>query len=126
MLKDDFARNFHLKPSRILHRIEPTDSLNDLLVDGNFISYKTKKILLIDGNISFDQDIDKPDIDLVVISNNPRIKLYGISKALHIGKIVFDGSVPSWKVLQWKKECDTLHIPYHDVNEKGAFVMNLR
>ena len=53
LLKDDFARNFHLKPSRILHRIEPADSINDLLIDGNFISYKTKKILLIDGNISF-------------------------------------------------------------------------
>ena len=126
LIKDDFARNFHLKPSRILHRIEPADSINDLIIDKNFISYKEKKILLIDGNINFEQPVDKPDIDLIVISNNPRIKLDGISRSFHIGKIVFDGSVPSWKVLQWKKECDTLHIPYHDVNEKGAFVMNLR
>jgi len=44
--------------------------------------------------------------------------------ALDIRQVVFDGSVPIWKINYWKKECDSLHIPYHDVNKKGAFVMN--
>ena len=39
--------------------------------------------------------------------------------------MVFDGSVPAAKLKYWKKDCDSLHIPYHDVSEKGAFVMNL-
>ena len=49
-----------------------------------------------------------------------------IGQALHIKQVVFDGSVPAWKVQQWKLICDSLQIPSHDVNEKGAFVMNLR
>ncbi|MCW3119864.1 MAG: ComEC family competence protein, partial [Chitinophagaceae bacterium] len=40
--------------------------------------------------------------------------------------VVFDGSVPSRKAAYWKKDCDSLHIPWYDVNEKGAFVMSLR
>ena len=43
----------------------------------------------------------------------------------NIKQVVFDGSVPFWKLPYWKKDCDSLHIPYHDVSEKGAFVMNL-
>lgn len=27
--------------------------------------------------------------------------------------------------LLWKRDCETLHIPFHDVADKGAFVMNL-
>ena len=126
LLQDDFARNFHLKPSRIFHRIEPAETISGLAINGKYISYYAKRILLIDNQITFEQQKERPEIDLIVVSNNSRINLDEFSHALHIRMIVFDGSVPSWKVIQWKKDCDTLHIPYHDVNEKGAFVMNFR
>jgi competence protein ComEC len=45
--------------------------------------------------------------------------------SLNIRQVVIDGSVPSWKARYWKKDCDSLGIPYHDVSIQGAFVMNL-
>lgn len=126
LLADDFARNFHLKPSRVLHRINPADTLMSLFRSGKVITFHSKKILLIDEKVFFQQVSDKPEVDLLVISKNPNIQLALIGQALHIKQVVFDGSVPAWKVQQWKLICDSLQIPSHDVNEKGAFVMNLR
>ena len=48
-----------------------------------------------------------------------------LSAALTIRQVVFDGSVPPWKTVYWKKDCDSLQIPYYDVTAKGAFVMKL-
>lgn len=126
LLEDDFLRNFHLKPSRVLHRIEPVSTVNNLLQQDNYFVFRKKKILLLDKNISYSPSEEKTIIDLLIISRNPKIYISALTNSMIIRQIVFDGSAPSWKMNFWKKDCDSLHIPYHDVNEKGAFVMNLR
>lgn len=126
LLEDDFSRNFHLKPSRILHRIEPAVSVNSLWQKENLFMYANKKIMLIDKETYFSGQPEKHTIDLLVLSKNPKIYISRLSEFFKIHKIVFDGSVPQWKMNYWKKDCDSLQIPYHDVNEKGAFVMSLR
>jgi len=125
LLANDFARNFHLKPSRVLYRIKDADTLNDFLACKNYISYKNRYILLLDETISFTPQVNKPVIDLVVISKNPKLYIPKLAGSLDIKQVVFDGSVPAWKTKYWKKDCDSLRIPWHDVSIKGAFVMNL-
>ena len=125
LLANDFARNFHLKPSRVLYRIKDADTLNDFLGYKNYISYKKRYILLLDETISFTPQVNKPIIDLVVISKNPKLYIAKLAGSLDIKQVVFDGSVPAWKTKYWKKDCDSLRIPWHDVSIKGAFVMNL-
>jgi competence protein ComEC len=49
-----------------------------------------------------------------------------LAETFSVKQVVFDGSCPAWKINYWKKDCDSLHIPWHDVSVKGAFVMNLR
>jgi competence protein ComEC len=124
LLADDFIRNFHLKPSRILFRITPSDSLSNFWRDNNYIHFKNEKILLLDSSVSFQPTDKKPVIDLLVISKNPRLFITKLANALNIKQVVFDGSVPPWKTTYWKKDCDSLHIPWYDVTMKGAFVMN--
>ena len=125
LLADDFIRNFHLKPARTLYRITPSPTLKESDTCENYINYNGKHILLLDESVLFINQLDKPIIDLLVISKNPKIYMSRLAAALNIKQVVFDGSVPVWKTNYWKKDCDSLHIPYHDVNEKGAFVMNL-
>ena len=45
LLADDFIRNFHIKPSRVLHRIEPAIKFDNYKQQENLISLKNKKIL---------------------------------------------------------------------------------
>src|SRR6188768_2651209 len=47
LLSDDFIRNFHIKPSRVLHRIEPAINFENYQHQGNLTSYNNKKILSI-------------------------------------------------------------------------------
>ena len=125
VLTDDFITDFHLKPSRIFHRIEPADQLHDLVRQENFMQFGPKKILFIDKNYEFGSVNRKIPIDLVVVSKNPKLYFSSLSRLFDIRQVVFDGSVPTWKLKYWMKDCDSLSIPYHDVTTKGAFVMNL-
>jgi competence protein ComEC len=126
LIKEGFARNFHLRPARVFYRISEEHPLPGFERQNNFIQFMNKKIFIIDSSISFLKTENKPNIDLVIISKNPKLYIDRLSQTLNIKQIVFDGSVPAWKVKYWKKDCDSFNIPHHDVNKKGAFVMNLR
>jgi competence protein ComEC len=125
LLTDDFTRNFHLKPSRIQHRLEPAAGVHDVNIGDQYASYRNRKIMMIDTSAFFSASDSKQDIDLLIISKNPKLYISRLSHTFNIKQVVFDGSVSAWKLIYWKKDCDSLHIPYHDVSEKGAFVMNL-
>ena len=126
LLSKDFARNFHLKPSRVLYRITDIDSLANLFINENYLSYHGKHILLLDETISFLPEQTKHLVDLLVISKNPKVYMKNLAATLDIKQVVFDGSVPAWKSKYWKKDCDSLKIPWHDVTMNGAFEMSLR
>jgi competence protein ComEC len=85
-----------------------------------------KRISIIDHSLFFEQNGLQPELDVVILSRNPRIYIKDICKAFRVKQIVIDGSVPPWKARLWKRDCDSLHLPCYDVGEKGAFVMNLR
>jgi competence protein ComEC len=126
LLQDAFLRNFHLKPSRILYRVPVTSQLNNTSGENNYFVFGSKRIMLISNSAYFSESEKKQPIDLLVISKNPKINMIRLAHSFDIKQVVFDGSVPGWKIKSWKKDCDTLGIPAYDVNEKGAFVMNLR
>ena len=125
LLSDDFIRNFHIKPSRVLHRIEPAINFENYQQQENLIIYNSKKILTIRETKYFSPLDEKIPVDLLLISGNPKLYFNKLAETFSIKQVVFDGSCPAWKINYWKKDCDLLHISYHDVNEKGAFVMNL-
>lgn len=123
--KEGFARNFHLKPARTLFRI-PIKTDNVVNIPDTCFVFSNKRVLLLGSSIRFAPANNKTRIDLLIISNNPKLYFKQLSSSLDIRQVVFDGSNPAWKVNYWKKDCDSLHIPWYDVTEKGAFVMTLR
>ena len=126
LLADDFIRNFHIKPSRVLHRIEPAINFENYQQRENLTIYNSKKIMTINETKYFAPLDEKIPVDLLLISGNPKLYFNKLAETFSVKQVVFDGSCPAWKINYWKKDCDLFQIPYHDVNEKGAFVMNLR
>ncbi len=126
LISDSFLRNFHLRPSRIRDRISPSVSLKDFNATDHVINYAGKNILLLNSSFRFHPFPVQPLVDLLIISGKPKINIPQLAGKLVIRKIIFDSSVPFWKTPKWKHDCDSLHIPCYDVNEKGAFVMNIR
>jgi competence protein ComEC len=126
LVTNEFSRNFYLKPSRVLYRTSEIIVPNNFSAYKNYMSYGDIHILLLDESVSFSQQQPKPSIDLLIFSGAPKVYLKKLSASLDIKQVVFDSSVPAWKAIYWKKDCDTLNIPWHDVTMKGAFVMKLR
>jgi len=126
LLADDFVRNFHIKPSRVLHRVEPAINFDNYQQQGNLISYNNKKILSINETNYFFPLKEKIPLDLLLVAGNPKLYFTKLAETFSIKQVVFNGSCPAWKINYWKKDCDSLQIPIHDVSEKGAFVMSLR
>jgi competence protein ComEC len=123
MQQDNFIMNFHLQPSRVLHRIKPVD---DSLHSIKSFSFFNKQIVVVDRPISFKTVPEKPVIDLVILSKNPKLYINNLNKAFVVKQVVIDGSVPVWKAKLWKRDCDSLHLPCYNVSENGAFVMKVQ
>lgn len=126
LVQDGFLRNFHIKPSRVLHRINPTDSLKNFMVTNNVISCNGKQILIIDTSFQIPfQPTEKIKVDAIVLTKNPKIYFSKLVQQFDCKQYVFDSSNPYWKVNYWKKDADSLGIKYHSTATDGAFVMNL-
>jgi competence protein ComEC len=123
---DVFTSNFHLRPSRILHRVSPVGRAVGLKEDERFFVYQGKRIMLLDRTMSVVAKGNRTEIDLLIVSGNPRIYFSNLSGAFDLKQVVFDGSVQRRRLWYWKRDCDSLNIPWHDVGEQGAFVMKIK
>ena len=123
---DDFISGAILKPSRIRYRISEVVTAQTRGDSTGCFTCAGKHILLIDRTRSFQLLLTKESVDLLILSKNADVFIPRLAGSFLIGQVVFDGSAPPGKIRRWKRDCDSLHIPNHDVNEKGAFVMNLR
>jgi competence protein ComEC len=122
LLYDDFIRNFHIQPSRVLHRMNQNQTLPINCHDFEFCN---KHISIIDSTQYFTSVQFKQKIDVLILSGNPKLYISNLLKTFEINQIVIDGSVPQRKAKLWKHDCDSLNIHCFDISEKGAFVMNL-
>ncbi|MEO5893422.1 MAG: ComEC/Rec2 family competence protein [Ferruginibacter sp.] len=127
LLQDLMLQNFNLKPARIALQVENRGAvLKNLFHNGSFYQFNNKKILLIDGPISFDTISQKTAVDIIIISKNPAIKITQLAKVFSCGQYIFDASNSLWKIDKWQKECEELHLRSYSVPERGAFVLDVR
>jgi competence protein ComEC len=124
LLQDGFLRNFHLRPSRIVNRMD-AGLLNSVSVKDNLITSASKKILIIDEPLPYNNDGPKEKADVLVITKNPGLYINQLIKHYDFNLLVFDASNPLWKIRLWKKDCDSLHLRHHSIPEQGAFEMDL-
>jgi competence protein ComEC len=124
---DDALQNFNLKPARVSMQVE--ESLNTLKAlnhSDRLWQFYNKKILIIDSAVQFETTNTKVKIDLLIICNKPNIKISDFASTIMPTIIVFDASNSLWKIAQWKKECEELHLQYFITGEQGAFVLDAK
>ena len=126
LLQDGLLQNFHLKPGRIFLQLNNRkDSMANLFIKTNLYAYNNKKILLIDKSVKFKSAANKIEVDLIVVSKNPKINFTELASVFNCKQVVFDASNSLWKIGKWKQECDKLHLRHHSIPELGAFVMDI-
>jgi competence protein ComEC len=122
--QDGFLRNFHLKPSRILNRMDE-GILSALAIKDDVIASTNKKVIILDEPLPYEFPQQRIKIDAIIITKNPKLYINQLVKHYDCKMLIFDATNPLWKIRLWKKDCDSLHLPHHSVPEQGAFVMDL-
>jgi len=63
-----------------------------------------------------------PGIDILVMSDNPDIRLRDLVTILQPQQIVIDATNKPWRVREWEKEAAELKLKVHVVSRDGAFI----
>ena len=117
---DGVLRNFHLQPSRVLHR---TRALPMHANSPRSFMLNRRKVLLIDS--TFSTLAGKPHFDVVIFSGKSKIGMQDLQTKCTFRQIVLDGAVPFKQRNRLRQDCDSLGVLCHDVSKDGAFVMNV-
>jgi competence protein ComEC len=126
LLQDGLLQNFHLKPGRVALQLNKrTDSLPVVFNQGVFYQFNNKKILVADTTLNFLPAERKMQLDLIIISKNPKIDIASLAFTFNCKLIVFDASNPAWKIEKWKQQCKALNLNWYSVAETGAFIYNI-
>jgi len=123
VMNDKLLFGFNLKPAHISFHLN-SNPINKINFNAPFYQFYNSRIIMIDRYLNFSA-AKKVDVDYVVLSKNARLRLADLSKNFNCKKYIFDSSNSLWKIDQWKKECEELHLQFHSVPEQGAFVTDL-
>jgi competence protein ComEC len=125
--KDGVLQNFNLKPARVSMQVsESKDTIIGLSSKDRIWQFYNKSVMIIDTIVQFEPTNNKLAVNVLLISKNPRIQVADIATAVMSTTIVFDASNSLWKIAQWKKECEELHLQYFITGEQGAFILDAK
>ena len=119
---DAAAIQFHLRPGRIMHQVRE-GMLTHTLINGQFLQTAHKKVVLATAVPAIPPPQQKWRVDLLILGGNTRCDVASLAALFDCPQYVFDSSAPLWKIRQWKKQADSLHLRHHSVPELGAFEM---
>ena len=102
---------------------------NSLFIKNNIIQFYDKKIVLLNKQneiYGFNKTMESPlNIDYLIVSNNPKLKMENVLKVIHPQKIIFDSSNSVYRINKWKEECAANNQNCYSVAESGALTENL-
>ena len=61
----------------------------------------------------------------LLITDDPKVNLDRVLDYLRPQKVICDGSNKPWNVTRWQKSCEKRNIPFINLNQQGAFPINL-
>ena len=62
--------------------------------------------------------------DCILITDNSPFNLATILAQTRCSHFIFDGSNAMWKIREWKKEAERLHLRYYSTPEQGAIIIS--
>jgi len=109
---------FHIRPSGIIHRIKKRNQRSY-----ESFRFQGKKILVL--NKEHEGKLVNENFDLVILCGRIKTDPQHFLKLCKTKQLVLDSSVPRAQALAWEKACMQYGISSYNVNEKGAFILNL-
>lgn len=91
-----------------------------------FLPIKNKRILLLsENNFSLVKSNRQLHTDYLIVSNDPTFSIKKLNKLFSPKKIILDNTIP-WHIKnKWINDTKALGIACHDIDQDGAFIINL-
>jgi competence protein ComEC len=121
LITNEFAINFYVKPCRILNRVNSAEQ--KILPHNNYFRFGIKQILFADE--TYNQDSQNIKLDLLIVSKGLTADLSALIKHTNPKRVVFDSSVPAWRIKSWMKDSIICQAQIYNVSDSGAFVMHI-
>lgn len=89
-----------------------------------FVQFGNELIMLVDRNtplIDKEQPLEASLLIVIDSHRHPKV----ILQSYKAGKVILSNKVPPWNTSLWREACTELEVPFHDVREKGAFVLDI-
>jgi len=86
----------------------------------NILVFKSKTILIIDSTGVYPKS---SEIDIVILTESPKVHLERLIDSLQPKLIIGDGSNYRSYVMRWEKTCKTRKILFHQTGNGGAFIL---
>ena len=119
------SERFYLRPARILFGVQPGKILPYTYLSRQLIATRRTRALIISHWEQQEPQPVKIPVEIIILCGNPRLTIYQLTTVFNCTQYVFDSSNPLWKIQQWKKEADSLHLRHHSTSEQGAFEVDL-
>jgi competence protein ComEC len=113
------------QPARLQYGVKKTKNKEHTTIHSLFISGPDSNILIIDGAYPPPHIPGGMKVHIVLMGHNPTIGIPELHQRYQAGLYVFDNSNALWKIREWKKQADSLHLRHHTPAEQGALVVNL-
>ena len=124
--ENGLLQNFHLKPARIALGLNSAgDSLKTVFYQNIFYKFNNTRIALITEPLIFEPVQKRIDVDMIIISKNPKLYIPELARVFNCNQYIFDASNSLWKIGKWQKDCEALHLQWYSIPEKGAFIFDL-
>jgi len=83
------------------------------------------KLLHIKGRYQLKNPIKPIQVDYILISENAMVDFAVLKDQFICRRFIFDATNKRYLVEKWKKQCEELNLPTHDIAGQGALVINL-
>jgi len=110
---------FHLAGAQLLHG----NRTSKFHAGMRYLIFGGKKIWVTGKDISC-RPPRGDSIDILVVTA-PAVQLEQLTELYSIGKVLVDGQISARQRALVSAECEKLHIPFHDTERYGAFILNL-
>lgn len=110
----------------VLSNVAATDNTS-VFYKRKFISFGEYKAFVVDDEFNaliLDENYKKPQVDFLILSNNPDLSLIDMSEYFNFKQIIIASSNSQKNLNNWKAENDNLKLDIFDVAEQGAFVLS--
>jgi competence protein ComEC len=93
-----------------------------LMMQKHFVQFNNCRIAFIKQNADVPSSSSKINLHCVVVSGSYDLDMLSLKNAFNFDTLIFDSSVPEYKLKEWEAECQQLNLHYYNVKAQGAYI----